>query len=260
MGHDWRRTERLLRQPVFILSSIRSGSTLVRCLLNSHSMIYSPHELHLRYLRVHVQSEYTRLSLDALGLGRADLRYLLWDRYLHALLVGSDKSILVEKSPSNLYIFADLLSCWPDARFVFLRRHPVSIVKSIADARDGRDESQATDLVVRVVRLMEDALQAVPDSEVVRYEDLTVDPEAVCRRLCGFLQVPYEPSMLAYGRFDHGPFTYGIGDWSDRIHSGRVHRAPTPLGSGRASGALEEACRRWGYSDAYPEDLGIGSQ
>jgi Sulfotransferase family len=260
VGDDWRRIERLLRQPAFVLSSIRSGSTLMRCLLNSHSMIYSPHELHLRYLRVGIQSEYARLSLDVLRLGRADLRYLLWDRYLHALLVSSGKSILVEKSPSNLYVFRDLLNCWPDARFVFLRRHPVSIVKSIADAGDGRDESQATDLVVRVVGLMEDALQTVPDSAVIRYEDLTWDPEAVCRRLCEFLQVPYESSMLAYGRFDHGPFVYGIGDWGDRILSGRVHRARTPLGPRRTSGPLEEACRRWGYSNAYPEDPGIGSQ
>src|SRR3954467_12084339 len=39
--------DRLLEQPVFVLSSIRSGSTLLRVLLNSHTAIHAPHELHL---------------------------------------------------------------------------------------------------------------------------------------------------------------------------------------------------------------------
>src|SRR3954470_10054533 len=47
-----RGTSRLVRSPVFVLSSVRSGSTLLRVLLNSHSQIRAPHELHLRTLQV----------------------------------------------------------------------------------------------------------------------------------------------------------------------------------------------------------------
>ena len=47
-----RSGDRLVAAPVFILCTLRSGSTLLRVLLNSHSQIHGPHELHLRYVSV----------------------------------------------------------------------------------------------------------------------------------------------------------------------------------------------------------------
>src|SRR5215207_5047779 len=38
--------DRLLVAPAFVLSSVRSGSTLLRVLLATHSQIHAPHELH----------------------------------------------------------------------------------------------------------------------------------------------------------------------------------------------------------------------
>jgi len=45
---ELRSGDRLVAAPVFILCTLRSGSTLLRVLLNSHSQIHAPHELHLR--------------------------------------------------------------------------------------------------------------------------------------------------------------------------------------------------------------------
>jgi hypothetical protein len=36
--------DRLLRAPVFVLSPPRSGSTLLRVVLNSHPLLHAPHE------------------------------------------------------------------------------------------------------------------------------------------------------------------------------------------------------------------------
>ena len=36
--------DRLLERPAFVLSSVRSGSTLMRVLLNSHSEVHAPPE------------------------------------------------------------------------------------------------------------------------------------------------------------------------------------------------------------------------
>ncbi len=43
--------DRLVQRPCFLLSSVRSGSTLSRVILNSHSQIHSPHEMHFRRTR-----------------------------------------------------------------------------------------------------------------------------------------------------------------------------------------------------------------
>lgn len=246
------RTDRLVRAPAFVLSPVRSGSTLLRCLLNSHSRIYAPHELHLRYLSVGIDSEYTQLSMRMFGLDVDELRHLLWDRLLHRELIRSGKCTVVDKSPSNVWIYDELRRCWPDARFIFLRRHPVAIVDSIVHAGDGRDQQTAGDLVQRFADAMDAAMATVPDAPIVRYEDLVASPEIVCEGLCSYLGEDYEPEMLNYGGFDHGPFVYGVGDWSDRIRSGRV-QAPGPYSAAaRVPARLLDLSARWGYRTSAP--------
>src|SRR3954463_15450183 len=75
--------DRLLRAPVFVLCTVRSGSTLLRVLLTSHSQIHAPQEMHLRDLEAGVKSPYAQQSLREIGLDDTQLRYLLWDRLLH---------------------------------------------------------------------------------------------------------------------------------------------------------------------------------
>ncbi|GAA4448142.1 sulfotransferase family protein [Phytohabitans houttuyneae] len=235
---------RLVSRPVFILAPIRSGSTLLRCLLNSHPAVLAPHELHLRYLDVDIGSEYTDLAMGTLGWSRAELRHMLWDRILHRQLQASGRAVVVDKSPSNTFIVDELRACWPEARFIRLRRHPAAIAASIVAADDGRDLAAAVEHVLRVAALIDERTD-LDGAAVVRYEDLTADPAKVCAELCEFLGIPADPRMVDYGRHDHGPFVYGIGDWSERIRSGRVQppaRVPHPCPA-----ALHELCERWGY-------------
>jgi hypothetical protein len=236
---------RLVRAPVFLLSSIRSGSTLLRCMLNSHPAIHAPHELHLRYLTAGMESEYTELAMATLGYGIGDLRRMLWDRVLHDQLRRSGKSVVVDKSPSNAFIADELRYCWPDARFIVLRRHPAAIVASIVNGGDGRDEATATAEVLRYGAALDAALDAERATPVVCYEDLVADPIGTCRRLCQFLDVDPDDSMVDYGRYDHGPFVYGIGDWGERIRSGRVLR--DRANPAAVQEPLVDLCRRWGY-------------
>src|SRR5688500_10629794 len=107
--------DRLLRRPAFVLSSVRSGSTLLRVLLDSHSQIHSPPELHLRRLRVRVRTPQATRALAAIGLDRVQLRYLLWDRLLHRELAASGKRVLVNKTPNDVFVVDRISECWPDA-------------------------------------------------------------------------------------------------------------------------------------------------
>lgn len=53
--------------------------------------------------------------------------------------------------------------------------------------------------------------------------------------------------MLDYGRFDHGRYVRGIGDWTDTIRSGVIQPArPIPVDAAIPD-ALKPACRAWGY-------------
>jgi Sulfotransferase family len=241
-----RAGDRLLEAPAFVLCSVRSGSTLLRVLLDSHSRICAPHELHLRDISVSLRTEYAERSLTEIGLGAERLEYLLWDRMLQRELAESGKDLLVNKTPSDVFVADRIRECWPDSRFIFLLRHPVSIARSRHAARPQDSDERNLTMVRRYCDAIE-AARHTYDGLTVRYEDVTADPERETRRLCEFLGVAWEPQMLDYGRFDHGRMRPGLGDWSEQIKSGRV-QAPKPLPRpDEVPEALVGLTQAWGY-------------
>jgi hypothetical protein len=241
--------DRLLHAPVFVLSPPRSGSTLLRVILNSHPQLHAPIETHIRRLSVRPTTEPAFQALDALGHNVADVEHILWDRVLHRELVRSGKRTLVEKTPSNVFVWKRLATCWPDARFVFLIRHPYSIACSWHEGSpDERPMSEAVPHTRNYMEYLEEARKALPGL-TVRYEELTGSPEAETRRICDFLDIPWDPGMITYGRQDHGDFTKGIGDWKDKIRSGTVQPGrPLPTADEIPAG-LRPMAAAWGYVD-----------
>jgi hypothetical protein len=238
--------DRLLERPAFVLSTVRSGSTLLRVLLDSHPSIHAPHELHLRDVQVKLRTRYARRSLKEIGIGQRQLRFLLWDRLLHRVLADSGKPLLVNKTPSDVFIAARIRECWPDARFIFLLRHPEAIARSRQATRLQDSAERNLAMVLRYGEALERARQAY-DGHTVRYEDLTRDPEGETRRLCAFLGVPWTPEMLDYGRFEHGRFLPGLGDWRDKIRSGSVLPAAPDPAPEEVPEALRALAAAWGY-------------
>ncbi|MFN2488429.1 MAG: sulfotransferase [Actinomycetota bacterium] len=245
--------ERLLVAPVFILASIRSGSTLLRVLLNSHSQLHAPHELHLRNVNVHVSGDYAVQAMWTLGLDEAALEYLLWDRVLHRELERSGKKYIVNKTPTDVFMAGRIAECWPDARFIFLLRHPLAIARSRQRGNAYGDRRNLA-RVLRFMNALEKARQDL-DGLTVRYEDLTAAPAGVTQRVCELIGVEWEPEMLDYGRVDHGKHSPGLGDWGSRIRSGQIH-APRPLPAGvGVPEELRDLCAAWGYArDVLPAE------
>ena len=189
--------DRLLTAPAFVLSSVRSGSTLLRVLLNTHSQIHAPHELHLRNIWVKTRHHNTEWALHEMDLDPAQLTYLLWDRLLHRQLERSGKRVLVNKTPSDVFIADRIRECWPDARFIFLLRHPAAIMRSREKIGTFDAEANAA-RVLRYCEAVEAARTSLPGL-TVRYEDVASDPAAETKRLCEFLGVAWEPGMVEYG-------------------------------------------------------------
>jgi hypothetical protein len=241
--------DRLLVAPAFVMCSVRSGSTLLRVLLDSHSRIHSPQELHLRDMAVRVKTDYAAKALGEIGLDDEQLRFMLWDRLLARELAAAGKSILVNKTPNDVFI-ADLIArCWPDARFIYLLRHPGAIERSRQETRPQDSPERNARMVLRYGNAIEEARAARPGL-TIRYEELTTDPRAITRRVCAFLDVPWEAAMLDYGRFDHGRMKPGLGDWKAKIKSGEVQAADPPPRLEEIHPSLHELCAAWGYAPA----------
>ena len=240
-----RAGDRLVDAPVFILCTMRSGSTLLRVLLNSHSHIHAPHETHLYDVSVQLDRKWSKRAMKEMGLDAGRLEYLLWDRLLHRELAGSGKHVIVEKTPNNVFIADRLHECWPDARFIFLLRHPAAVARSRGAYRsDDDDNNENSKFILRYCSALERARRAY-DGLTVRYEELTADPEVETRRICEFLDLEWEASMLDYGRFDHGRYRAGLGDWAEKIKTGRIQPPDPP--PDHIPEPLREVCAIWGY-------------
>ncbi|CAM5230696.1 sulfotransferase family protein [Streptomyces spiroverticillatus] len=270
-------TQRLVPSPVFLLSAVRSGSTLLRCVLDSHSQVHAPHEMHLTQFAVQGGQPQTTAVLEALGLNGDDLEHLLWDRLLHERLSTSGKRTIVEKTPTNLLAWQRLHACWPEARYVFLLRHPEHILRSMLAAHHGLMGEQlrlvhgeqyrdwaAPEAVLQFVTALLHALveaRAALPGLTVRYEDLVADPEPVVKEICAFLDIPWEADMLHYGRSDHGPFKVFLGDVGDRIATGTI-LPPQDIDLPVDPRPLRALCTALGYTPSpwNPQACGTATQ
>ncbi len=239
------QADRLLTAPVFIISPVRSGSTLLRAILNAHSALHAPHELHVRRLRVDFGTSLAQKAMAALGHNQADLEHLLWDRVLHRELQRSGKQFIVDKTPANAFAYERISTCWPDARFIFLLRHPASIATSWHEASpDKRTPEEAALDALRYMKAVQRAKAALPGL-TVRYEDLSADPEKVTREICEFLGLDWESQMLSYG--EQTVIQKGLGDWRDKIRSGTVQPGRELPGPESIPESLKPISRSWGY-------------
>ncbi|WP_079052130.1 sulfotransferase family protein [Streptomyces regalis] len=237
---------RLVESPVFVLSSVRSGSTLLRMLLNSHSQIRAPHEMHLRTVHVHLSRDFTAAAMQELQLDKNELEHLLWDRVLHLELTRSGKEVIVDKTPPNTLIWPRLRRCWPKARHIVLLRHPAAVITSLTSRRADPDHEAIRAEVLGYCEKLEEARQNL-DAHVITYEELTAEPERVTRGVCAYLGVPWEPGMLDYGGKDHGTLRPQLGDWSSTIRSGRIQPGRTADSGVELPPRLRELTQAWGY-------------
>lgn len=238
--------DRLLVKPVFVIAPVRSGSTLLRVLLNGHSRLHAPHELHVHRLRVEAETQLALEAMEVLGHNVADLEHLLWDRVLHRELARSGKEFIVEKTPGLAFKWRRIAACWPDARFVFLLRSPAAIAYSWYDAEPGKRTLEGSaDHTLKFMEAVEAARQGL-SGHTVRYEELTRDPAAVLAGLCAFLDVEMEPAMVDYSP-PAEDLRRGLGDWRGKIRSGRIQAPRTLPEDVRAPAALDAICAAWGY-------------
>src|SRR5207244_2091716 len=85
------------------------------------------------------------------------------DRVLDYELRRSGKDLIVDKTPSNAAIWRRLNAAWPDARYLFLLRHPGSVYESMLSRHEDFTPDRAAEDVVSQVRDVEDARQSLPE-------------------------------------------------------------------------------------------------
>ncbi len=215
--------------PFFIVGFQRSGTTLLRLMLDNHPAIAIPldtvglwarYEDRLpAYHDLATDADAARMVADIL----ADERIRLWqvplasdevlarrrypglpglmDAFHLAYAAARGKQQWGDKDPGNMHRIDRLHRWFPTSRIVHI----------IRDGRDAclshRGQSFGVQDLVECAGLWREQVEWVRRIGVVlgparyhelKYEDLVAQPEPVLRAVAGFLQVPWAPEMLTY--------------------------------------------------------------
>jgi len=220
---------------LFLIGPPRSGSTLLNRMLGAHPDIHAPAEPHLLTPLAHLgyydrveQAPYDpiiaqlgiRELVSNLPHGEADYLDALrayTDTLYGRLLSRTDARYLLDKTPAYALVLDFVARLYPEAHYIVLTRHPLSIWSSIVDSFFDGDEQMAhrhNPVLERYVPAMARFLRARPVPVChVRYEQLVSDPEAEMRRLCAFIGVSFDPGMVDYGAAGtEGAAARGLGD------------------------------------------------
>lgn len=196
------------RPPIFVIGSPRSGTTLLRLILDSHPAISCGEETHfLRDLESIVGRNWELVA--TYGISRAwwlqAIRTLYMD-FQAQVLERSGKTRWAEKDPTYTLHLAFIEELFPTAVFVHLVRDGHDVVASFRDRWGYRSAARAAKgewaRYVRAAQALGDRLPAERYLEI-RYERLVADPEDEGRRLFTFLGESWDPAVLEFDPADH---------------------------------------------------------
>ena len=213
----------------FILSSPRSGSTLLRVMLAGHPALSSPPELHLLPFD-NMQQRQEELGISHLGEGlqRAFMELKGIDAQASQQLVDNltqenlsvqdvyqmlqklaGDRLLVDKSPSyasKRETLEQAEKIFSNAKYIHLVRHPYAVIESFARMRmDKLIGAQNTNPHQLAESIWTDSNQNILDFQqlidrdrllLVQYEELVTQPRQVMERICQFLGIPFHEAIL----------------------------------------------------------------
>jgi hypothetical protein len=214
--------------PFFIVGCGRSGTTLLRTMLNHHPAVAIPLEslFIIDYFRAESLVDIDRFRRLVLGeyelsewempvtsADLADCQTLteLINRLHELYLTQQGKTIWGQKTP-RFVRYGDLLkTAYLQSRFVHVLRDPRAVTSSLI--RSNVHNSNAYFAAHRWLKDVQAGLalreQYPEDVLEITYEDLVSDTEPVLRQVCDFLGLSFDPAMLTYyetGQAEYSPY------------------------------------------------------
>jgi hypothetical protein len=268
-------------EPVFVLCGGRTGSTLLRFLLDAHPDLACPPETNVPALCGQLATVWSLIEGAPLAQERGDeppeipdaaiggVRETM-ERMLGSYLARRGKKQYCDKSLGTARFSYLMQRIWPQTKFICLYRHPMDVIASGLEACPwglngyGFDQFIAEtpgNSVHALARFWLDNAATIFAAQEeygercigVRYEDMTEDPQATADAIFSFLGVDPVPDIaeacFAAERERFGPADYKIW-YTSRISTDSVGRGwtvPAGLIGPAVRQAINEMCGKLGY-------------
>lgn len=230
-------------KPVFVLSLPRSGSTLLQRIIGAHAEVATTSEpwilLPLCYMREeeglyaeYNQRGYIRATHDfqqQLPQGESDfedaLRSFVLELYRKA--ATEQQPYFLDKTPRYHLIAEEIMRLFPQGKFVFLWRNPVSVVASLL-TMDEEERWNLPHYKIDLYKGLDRLVHAFSQSDVpvhsIHYEDLITDTEQTVQGVFSYLDLDYEANIIA--TFDEVQLEGQLGDPTGTKEYSAISSAP----------------------------------
>jgi len=209
-----------IEQPIFLVGSIRSGTSLLRLMLDCHPE-----------MAFNLESEYLVSQLPK-GNGFPDMaEYVSWlerDRvFQHSHFSINKKLDYVSLMNDFLWQkreregksiigatvhddFGELKRIWPNAKYIHIYRDGRDVANSVMQMGLSGNAYMAADCWLRAEYEWDELVSTLNPNDWIEisYEDLICDAKNILKTICDFIGVPYSERMFDYVNDS----TYGLPD------------------------------------------------
>lgn len=204
---------------IFIGGVPRSGTTLMRAMLDAHPDVRCGQETRviprILQLRSHwMKSEKESLRLEEAGITKEVMNNAIAQFCLEIIAKhGEPAPRLCNKDPLTLKMGSYVIELFPNAKFLFMVRDGRATVHSIISRQvtiTGFDLSSYRQCLTKwnqAIRTMYDQCKDIGSDRcmMVYYEQLVLHPEQWMRKILDFIDVPWNESVLHHEEFINKP-------------------------------------------------------
>ncbi|MFL6240528.1 MAG: sulfotransferase family protein [Actinomycetes bacterium] len=193
--------------PIFIVGCQRSGTTLLRMMLDAHPNIAcGPETRFLRDFEKVTGEHWHRIQRFGFPQEYWYGKFAeLFGSFQQEYAAGKGKTRWADKSPLYAMILPFILGMFPNAQIVHIIRDVRDVTYSHRDTFGYKAALGAPRKWARYIGEIRRAGATLPPEQFheLRYEELVQDPEPALRALLGFLGEPWDPLVLDYDNQPH---------------------------------------------------------
>lgn len=200
-------------KPVFIVGMPRSGTTLLQGILCNSRKYFPMPETHF-FSRVAYglpETNFSRENREQMRRilkrkSKIDIDGTVWHEfqsqkeifeYLISTFNRHNKRTFLEKTPRHVFFYLQILKYYPDAKFICMIREPKNTVSSLLTMSQKRQKS-----VLRISlfynKIAKAIINIMPNHNVlvVKYENLVDQADQTLKRICQFVNIPFDSNLL----------------------------------------------------------------
>ena len=189
---------------------MRSGTTMLRMMLDSHPQISFHSETDYAFYRLGDETRWPDAAEFREALGNhpffrssgltTDPTLGAREQIDHAIRQKRDRDGKPVVGLTVHHDFDRVLRVWPDARFIYLFRDGRDVGRSVIQMGWSGNMYKSVDAWIKAEKTWANLSRRLPaDSRIeVRYEDLVRRPEETLTAVCDFIGVPFHVAMFSY--------------------------------------------------------------